>query len=87
MSVFTIVDAISWTLLHFLWQASVVAGLLALLLPIIRGRYAASSFAMLTLAGVAAGTFLVQLGLSSSKIPSHRSCHGPSHSTRRMPRK
>lgn len=78
MNVLAIVDAISWTLLHFLWQAAIVALVLALLLRLFRARYAASSLAMLSLPLLAAATLLIQLGVfTSAPAPTQQPAAAP----------
>jgi beta-lactamase regulating signal transducer with metallopeptidase domain len=56
-----LLDAVSWTLLHFLWQGTIVGVVLALLLPVVRNRYAAAAVALLTLAVTVSATLALQL--------------------------
>ena len=56
-------DALGWTLLHFLWQGALIAGLLGGALALLghagsRVRYAASGAAMLLMLACAVATFL-----------------------------
>jgi beta-lactamase regulating signal transducer with metallopeptidase domain len=56
-------NALGWTLLHFLWQGALIAGLLAAALALLRhagsrARYAASCAAMLVMLICAVATFL-----------------------------
>ncbi|MEX2301204.1 MAG: M56 family metallopeptidase [Bryobacterales bacterium] len=58
----TAIDALGWTLLHFLWQGAAIAFLLAAANPALRettarARYAAACGAMLLMLACAAGTF------------------------------
>jgi len=49
----TWIDAISWTLIHFLWQGLVVGAVLAGVLRFAKARYAAMTLAMMALVIVA----------------------------------
>lgn len=70
----TWIDAISWTLVHFVWQGLVVGAVLVGVLRFVKARYAAMTLAMMALVIVAGTTLAVQLNTNDNSA--HRSVQG-----------
>ena len=66
----TITDALGWTLIHFLWQASAIALACAALCAIFRrGRYAIATLALTSMLACAAVTLVSELNTTAAATP------------------